>query len=68
MKTGPGRYRIVLNSDSPDYGGFGRIDENIDYFTQWDGKVGSPHFLKLYIPNRTAIVFEKQKTRGVHRK
>ena len=68
IKTAPGRYRILLNSDSSGYGGFGRVDENIDYMTGWDGKVDSPHYLKIYIPNRTAIVFEKQRTKSVYSK
>ena len=66
LKTAPGRYLIILNGDSPGYGGFGRIDETLEYITQLSGKTGSPHFLKLYIPSRTALVFEKQKTKGVH--
>jgi 1,4-alpha-glucan branching enzyme len=68
LKTEPGRYRILLNSDSPDFGGFGRIDEGLEYITEWNRKVNSPRYLKLYIPNRTALVLEKQKTRGPRRK
>ncbi len=68
IKMTPGRYKILLNSDNNDFGGFGRIDESIEYITQWNGKVNSPHYLKLYIPNRTAVVFEKQKTRSVYDK
>ncbi len=66
IKISPGRYSVLLNSDSPGFGGFGRIDESLEYITQWNGKVNSPHFLNLYIPNRTALVLEKQKTKGVH--
>ncbi len=66
LKTLPGRYRILLNSDSAGYGGFGRTDDNMDYITQWSGRINSPHFLKLYIPSRTALVFERQKSKGVH--
>ncbi len=66
LKTGPGRFRLLINSDSHEYGGFGRIDESMDYITEWDGKVNSLHFLKLYIPNRTCLVLEKQKVRGAY--
>jgi 1,4-alpha-glucan branching enzyme len=66
IKTTPGRYRIVLNSDRTDYGGFGRVDDIMEYVTEWSGKVNAPHFLRLYIPNRTAVVFEKQKTKSVY--
>jgi 1,4-alpha-glucan branching enzyme len=68
LNTGPGRYRILLNSDSPQFGGFGRIDEGIEYITEWNGKVNSPHYLNLYIPNRTGIVLEKQRARGAYSK
>ena len=49
-----GIYRSVLSTDNPLFGGYGRFDENMDYptFTDEDGKV----FLKIYNPNRTAIV------------
>lgn len=68
LNTGPGRYHILLNSDSTRYGGFGRVDENIEYITDWNGKVDSPHYLRLYIPGRTGMVLEKQKIRGVYEK
>ncbi len=66
FNTGPGRYCIVLNGDSPDFGGFGRVDDSIEYITEWNGKVNSPHYLNLYVPNRTCMVLEKQKVRGVY--
>jgi 1,4-alpha-glucan branching enzyme len=48
-----GDYRIVLNSDNRKYGGFERIAESLDYPTGEEAK------LKLYIPNRTALVLKK---------
>lgn len=66
VKIHPGRYRIALNSDSDKYGGFNRVNDNIDYITQWDGKVDSPHYLKLYIPNRTGLVFKLQPVRKIY--
>jgi 1,4-alpha-glucan branching enzyme len=66
FKTGPGSYRIVLNSDSPDFGGFGRVDDSIEYITEWNGKVNSPHYLNLYVPNRTCLVLEKHRARWVY--
>ncbi len=68
VKIHPGRYRIELNSDSDKYGGFNRVNDNIDYITKWDGKVDSPHYLKLYIPNRTGLVFKLQPVRKVYNK
>lgn len=55
-----GKYEIVLNSDSPKFGGFGRIDESIHHFTQPD-PVYQPEgkgWLKLYIPSRSAVVLK----------
>ncbi len=51
-----GTYRCVLSTDSPLYGGHDRFDENMDYPTYLNasGKV----FLKIYNPNRTAIVLK----------
>jgi 1,4-alpha-glucan branching enzyme len=48
-----GKYRIVLNSDNKKYGGFERISENFDYPTD------KKNMLKLYLPNRTALVLKK---------
>ena len=51
-----GTYRVILNTDSTEYGGFARIDENTRYFTTdfaWNGR---KNFLQVYIPTRTAIV------------
>jgi 1,4-alpha-glucan branching enzyme len=51
-----GTYRSVLSTDNPLFGGHGRFDESIDYptFRDKDGDV----FLKMYNPNRTAIVLK----------
>ncbi len=51
-----GTYRSVLSTDNPLFGGHGRFDERIDYptFRDKDGDV----FLKMYNPNRTAIVLK----------
>ena len=46
-------YKIVLNSDSKVFGGFGNIDETITYKTFL--KNGAPH-IRLYLPARTGIV------------
>lgn len=45
-----GRYRLVLSTDSIRFGGFGRVDENREYFT-CNGK------LSIYNVNRAAQVF-----------
>jgi 1,4-alpha-glucan branching enzyme len=54
-----GEYRIILNSDSKAFGGHGRIDESISYFTFSD-HTGNNAFLKIYNTNRTAIVLKHE--------
>jgi 1,4-alpha-glucan branching enzyme len=51
-----GKFRIVLNSDSTELGGFSRIDESLDYQTY---ERNGASFLKIYIPNRTALVLKR---------
>jgi 1,4-alpha-glucan branching enzyme len=51
-----GTYKIVINSDSPEFGGLGRIDENTRFFTtafEWNGR---KNYTQVYIPTRTAMV------------
>ncbi|MBE0640168.1 MAG: alpha amylase C-terminal domain-containing protein [Bacteroidales bacterium] len=54
-----GDYRIILNSDSPEFGGHNRVDDSRKYITMFDTLSGK-HYLKVYIPNRTVLVFDKQ--------
>lgn len=54
-----GKFRIILDTDDPLFGGQGRIDTSQGYFSIPDyGRYGvaAPHHLKLYLPARTAIV------------
>ena len=48
-----GNYRIVLNSDRSNFGGFDRVDDGIDYPADEDQK------LRVYLTNRTALVMKK---------
>lgn len=61
VKTHPGKYRIVFDSDDKAFGGFGRVDHSLLYYTRSLGKLatGSENLLELYLPSRTAIVFQK---------
>lgn len=56
----PGKYRIVLDSDSEEFGGHARIDHAVtEFFTtpsEWDGR---PNYIQAYIPTRTALVLAK---------
>lgn len=51
-----GVYVVVLDSDSPEYWGFGRIDSKTEYHTDgpWNGRKAS---FNAYLPARTALVF-----------
>ena len=53
-----GEYEVVLDSDRPEFGGYGNIDDSVRHFTTPD-PLYSPSgkgWLKLYIPARTAMV------------
>ncbi|MEG2178685.1 MAG: alpha amylase C-terminal domain-containing protein, partial [Bacteroidales bacterium] len=52
-----GKYQLILNSDDPNFGGFGRIDPSLPYFTQAN-EYGTP-VLSFYNINRAVLVFKK---------
>ena len=49
-----GVYQIVLNSDAGEFGGFGRIKDDMPYETFGTGVVN------MYLPSRTALVLKKE--------
>jgi len=51
-----GNYKITLNTDDIQFGGFGHINSNIEYHSFENGENS---FVKLYLPARTAVVLEK---------
>ncbi len=59
IPLGPGKYNIVLNSDSGRFGGYGRVEEDFPYYTIPSGGITSQHYLRLYLPARTALVLKK---------
>ncbi len=68
IPTGPGKFRIALDTDSPLFGGFGLIDESLDYFT---GSIFADRpmvndFLKVYLPARCAVVFKKMPAKSIY--
>ncbi len=56
----PGKYKIVLNTDHVNFGGHGRINEEMLYTTRFDEE-SSTNRLSIYLTNRTAIVLKKMK-------
>ena len=51
-----GKYKLILNSDEPEFGGHNRVNDAIEYPTQFNEQEGR-HYLKIYVPNRAALVF-----------
>lgn len=58
-----GSYKVVLNTDSKDFGGFGFNDDSITHFTCADPMYANEkkEWLKLYLPARTAVVLKRVK-------
>jgi 1,4-alpha-glucan branching enzyme len=52
----PGRYRVILTSDSPQFDGFNRVDDTLVYETFQEDEVDK---LSLYITSRTALVLAR---------
>ncbi|WP_020531557.1 alpha-amylase family glycosyl hydrolase [Flexithrix dorotheae] len=48
-----GKYKIVLNSDNPEFGGHDRIDESVIFTTNQEQKIS------IYNTNRTVLVLKK---------
>ena len=61
-----GSYKTVLDSDSIEFGGYGRVDDRLEHFTLMDPlytKVRK-EWLKLYLPARSAMVLKKVRNNG----
>jgi 1,4-alpha-glucan branching enzyme len=55
-----GRYRMILNSDAPEYGGHDRLITSQEHFTRFDNIAGRQrNFISLYFPTRTALIFQR---------
>ena len=53
----PGKYQAILDSDSPDYGGHGRLLAQQEHFTLFEGTTNR-NTLSLYLPSRTVLVLK----------
>ena len=64
-----GEYEVVLDSDSPEFGGHGLIDDTVHHFTTPDPLYtpAGKGWLKMYIPARTAQVLRMVKPRPGHK-
>lgn len=61
----PSKFKIILQTDAHAYGGFNRIDDRMTYYSIPEAGLGSTHYLKIYLPARTAIVLKKQPYKSV---
>jgi len=59
IPVGASKYKVVLDTDEERFGGQNRIDNQMTYYTIPSGGLTSQHYLRLYLPARTAIVLEK---------
>jgi 1,4-alpha-glucan branching enzyme len=65
IPLGAGKYRPALSTDNGRYGGQDRIDENLTYYTLPVAGPDSQHYLRLYLPARTAVVLLREEIRKV---
>lgn len=54
-----GVYKVVLNTDAKQFGGFGFSDDTVVHYTQ-PSHLKNKEWLKLYIPSRSALVLRLQ--------
>jgi len=60
------KFRIVLDTDDPAFGGFDRIDRKALYASIRKAErqtLSIPYYLYLYLPSRTAIVLKQEATK-----
>ncbi|OPY11257.1 MAG: 1,4-alpha-glucan branching enzyme GlgB [Syntrophus sp. PtaB.Bin001] len=57
----PGKYHLILNSDSVEFGGHGRIQPGQTYFTHSATSPGGEmlHYITLYLPTRSVLVLQR---------
>lgn len=58
-----GSYKIVLNSDNPEFGGNGLVREDQVFYTCADNlyKKEKKEWLRMYLPSRTALILKKNR-------
>jgi len=58
-----GKFRIILDTDDPDFGGYDRMDRNVTYMSIRKSQrynISLPLYLYLYLPSRTALVLKSE--------
>ena len=62
----PGKFTIIMDTDDSAFGGFNRIDRDIEYLSIKKAErniISAPICLYLYLPSRTALVFRRKALR-----
>jgi 1,4-alpha-glucan branching enzyme len=60
LEAPSGRYKMVLDSDAPEYGGHGRLAAGQEHKTSFDIIANHQfHLLSLYLPTRTALILQR---------
>ena len=52
-----GKYTIALNSDDPDYSGYGNVRNDVEFFATDTPHDGRPASFQVYAPARTVVVY-----------
>jgi 1,4-alpha-glucan branching enzyme len=63
-----GKYRILIDSDDPAFGGFDRVDRSTLYLSMRKASrqtLNMPFYLYLYLPSRTALVLKREPVKKV---
>jgi 1,4-alpha-glucan branching enzyme len=56
----PGTYRLILNTDSPEFGGYGNVQgEQVFETFDFEDNGTTRHQINIYIPSRTGFVLER---------
>jgi len=61
-----GKFRIVLDSDDPAFGGFDRVNRTAFYTSTRKGErpaLDQPFYLFLYLPSRSALVLKREQVK-----
>lgn len=61
VTTLPGKYSLIMNTDSATFDGHGIVSEPQDYLTSpYSNEGETKHEVKIYLPCRSALVMERQ--------
>jgi 1,4-alpha-glucan branching enzyme len=61
-----GRFKVIIDTDDPAFGGFNRIDRSKVYMSVKKAErniINAPLYLYLYLPSRTGLVFKREPVR-----